>query len=270
MKLLTIILTSLLGCAAWGADATPTASPEVINEFRWSWTDIEFTKWPWTGGLGDQGQSIGVEWHDKGPVSQTFRTLGSAAVSRITSTHYAIVGRLKYTNVSAGSYLEMLSYFAPEKEGGAEGWYFSRTLADAGPMAKLEGTDEGRDFILPFDASGTKTKLVRIVLNLHLGGPGAVELSDVKLVQYPDAPLPAAQAQSPVADVKIQTPLTLTQVGDLVDKQNKDALRSIWFCLGVAATGLFLLVGGGIIFVSRRWSRRRHERELRRIASLDS
>ena len=178
----------------------PTTAQEVVTEFHWGGADLEpfANKWPWTGGMGGnvQDPSLGVEWHDKGPVSQTLRTLGSDIVSHVTSAHYAIVGRLKYTNVSAGSYLEMLSYFAPEKEGGPEGWYYSRTLADAGPMAKLEGTDEGRDFLLPFDSIGAKTKLVRLVLNLHLGGPGGVELSDVKLVQYPDAPTPPA-AQTP-------------------------------------------------------------------------
>jgi hypothetical protein len=111
------------------------------------------------------------------------------------------VGKLKYTNVTAGSYLEMWSYFAPEQPGGPEGAYFSRTLADAGPMAKLEGTDDGRDFSLPFDATGAKTKLIRLVLNIHFGGPGWIELRQAKLVQYPDAAIsPTPQGAVPAAN----------------------------------------------------------------------
>ena len=200
MKLYLVGIVFLINSHILQAQVKPPSSPEVIREFHWGGADLEpfENKWPWTGGQGGtpQDPSIAVEWHDKGPVSQTLRTLGSDIVSHVTSAHYAIVGKLKYTNVSAGSYLEMLSYFAPDKEGGPEQMYFSRTLGDSGPMAKLEGTDEGRDFLLPFDATGAKTKLVRLVLNLHLTGPGGVELSDVKLVQYPEGTLQTAERPS--------------------------------------------------------------------------
>ena len=42
------------------------------------------------------------------------------------------------------------------------------------------------------------------------------------------------------------------------------------FLLGVTTTGLALLATTALLFLSRRWQHRRHERELRRIASLDS
>jgi biopolymer transport protein ExbD len=145
-----------------------------------------------------QGTSLTVVYNGTGPLQSTLRTIGPAIVSRITTKHYAIIGKLKYSNVATGSYLEMWSYFAPEQPGGPEGAYFSRTLADAGPMAKLEGTDDGRDFTLPFDATGAKTPLVRLVMNVHLGGSGRLEFNDVKLVQYPDA-ASAAAGQAPAS-----------------------------------------------------------------------
>jgi hypothetical protein len=134
-------------------------------------------------------------------------------------------------------------------------------------MAKMEGTDDGRDFALPFDATDAKTKLVRLVMNLHLAGPGSVTLSDVKLVQYPDASTPASQPPATLSSSQTaHTPVQVTTV----PATPSGGINWKSFLLGVAATGVSLLFGGGIIFISRRWQRRRHERELRRIASLDS
>jgi hypothetical protein len=89
--------------------------------------------------------------------------------------------------VAAGSFLELENWFAPEKPGGPELYYYSRTLAEAGPLSKIEGSDDGHDFALPFDSTGAKTPLVRLVMKLHLAGPGRVAFSNVRLVQYPDA-----------------------------------------------------------------------------------
>jgi len=181
--------------------------------------------------------------------------------ARVVTHHFAIVGEVKYEKVTPGGYLEMWSHFASPAPGYPEEAYFTRTLADSGPMGRLDGTSDWREFCLPFDATGTKSKLARLEMNLHLTGPGTVHLRNMRLVQYPDGPLPATSAPSL---------LTLDQVSVQIDQERISALRSIWFCLGIATTALTLLAGGGIIFISRRWNRRRHERELRRIASLDS
>jgi len=417
MKFIIIAMALLIAGSASPAQTTPATAPETITEFHWDGADIEpfVNKFSWTGSLRGtyQHPSMAVEWHDKGPVSQMLRTLGSDIVSHVTSTHYAIIGRLKYTNVSSGSYLEMLSYFAPDKEGGPEQMYFSKTLADSGPMAKLEGTDEGRDFLLPFDATAAKTKLVqypdapvvtsqvaspsgeqvimeftqenasqgvaptdgelsglgissspmplwdikdpkiaathyavvgeiryedvskgelqmwsrfapedpgglasdfytrteaeegplgrlkgssdwrpfwlpfdsskiktrltRIGLSLSLADQGKVYVRNVKLVQYPNGIFPVSLAPSgripppqlPSGDSAFQEQNPSAQVPVVAPKESA-GIDWKSFVLGVAATGVSLLACGGIIFISRRWNRRRHERELRRIASLDS
>jgi hypothetical protein len=439
MKFRIIAITLLASCGILKAQAPPMTTPEVISEFNWNEADIEpFRQWPLTGGLlNSVGSGFRLGYHGNSPVSLNLRTMGSAIASRITFKHYAILGKVKYSHIPAGSYLEMLSYFDPDKVGGQEQMYFSRTLADSGPMAKLEGTDDGRDFLLPFDATDAKTKLARIVLNLYLTGQGTVDLSDVKLVQYPDA-LPASDQSSSSSEEEVITelsqknaftgvtqdngepnvlqifksrPLPLWEIKDPKITANHYAIvgeiryqnvsngeltmstefapedpggsstwfytrteadqgpfarlkgtsdwRPFWlpfdsskiknktrlkrlmislgladegtvyvrnvklmqyptetfppllapngtipppqlpsgepafqeqnpsaqvpvesprttgidwksFLLGIAATGASLFVGGGIIFISRRWNRRRHERELRRIASLDS
>jgi hypothetical protein len=126
-----------------------------------------------------------------GAGTYTLRVLGPEVVSWITSRHYAIVGHLTYRNVASGSFLELENWFAPQQTGTPDLFYYSRTLGDAGPMAKIEGSDD-RDFALPFDATGTKTSLTRLVLKLHAMGPGNFDISNVRLVQYPKPPAPVA------------------------------------------------------------------------------
>lgn len=191
MKPLIIALALLAGCYALKAEPLPEAAPKVIIEFNWNAADIApFTrKWPLTGGLlFPLGSGFTIGYHGADPISINLRTVGAAVASQITSRHYAILGKLKTTDIPTGSYLEMVSYFAPAKAGDPEGIYFSRTLSDSGPSARLESSNEGRDFLLPFEATDSQAKLTRLVLNLYLAGPGGVELSDVKLVQYPEAP----------------------------------------------------------------------------------
>jgi putative Mn2+ efflux pump MntP len=54
--------------------------------------------------------------------------------------------------------------------------------------------------------------------------------------------------------------------------EQKKTTRIDWksFLLGVAATILTIALGASFSFLSRHLKKRRHERELRRIASLDS
>jgi len=287
--------------------------------------------------------------------------LNSDGSEKIVTHHYAITGEVRYENTAPGGYLEMWSYFASPAPGYPEGSYFSRTLADGGPMGKIEGTSGWRAFWLQFDSSGTTTKLESLVVNLHLTGPGTVHLRNMKLMQYPDAPnpalvhVPAAPVSTPARTILViagnadataltysldgtsypdlgtvedalktrhasnpetelviradeRTPYEVLQsavqmganagipkvsveavrspataaasspaakpqtlvLGKIVDDEQARALKTIWFCLGIATTALTLLVITSLIFLSRFWQRRHHERELRRIASLDS
>ena len=82
----------------------------------------------------------------------------------ITTHHYALVGEVSSEKVSPGSYLEMWSHFESKAPGYPQGAYFSRALADSGPMGKLDGTSAWRPFWLPFDATGTTSKLTGLEL----------------------------------------------------------------------------------------------------------
>jgi hypothetical protein len=183
-----------------------------------------------TGSFLNQSEWVSflkVQHHESSPAQITLRTLGPAIVSRITSTHYAIVGTVKYEGVAPNSYLEMWSYFAPAEPGGAEAGFFSRTLADSGPMAKMEGTDDGHEFVLPFDATGASGKLTRLEFNIHLAGSGSVEFNNVRLVQNSDGT--QVRSQPPVTTgtlINVPAPAPPAKIDQLVINVSVDTNRN--------------------------------------------
>jgi hypothetical protein len=169
----------------------------------------------------------------------------------------------------------MWSRFAPEDPGGLPNDFYTRTEADQGPFERLKGSSDWRLFWLPFDSSKIKTRLTRIGFSIRLADEGNVYVRNVKLVQYPSGTFPTLLAPSgtiPPPYLPSGYPAFQEQTpSSQVPVEPKRTFGIDWksFLLGVVATGMFLLAGGGIIFISRRWQRRRHERELRRIASMD-
>jgi hypothetical protein len=93
---------------------------------------------------------------------------------QIAAPRYKLTGKVRYDNVEGIGYLEMWNYFP----GG--GQYFSRTLAEQGPMMKLHGTSGWRTFVLPFDATGSPPP-TRLVVNVVLQGRGTVYLGPMEL-----------------------------------------------------------------------------------------
>jgi len=93
----------------------------------------------------------------------------------IKGPRYAVTGQVRYEGVEGAGYLEMWSHFPNG------GHYFTRTLADAGPMMKLQGSSGWRQFTLPFDATGAPPP-TRLVVNLVLPGRGVVYLGPLQLV----------------------------------------------------------------------------------------
>jgi biopolymer transport protein ExbD len=191
MKFLTLALFLVASPLLFAQTPPPAATdaPAVLTDFNWSRADVaSFTAPPFSGGqIFPLGAGFTLGYHASEPVSVTLRTVGSLTAAKITTGHYAITGKIKFHDLPAGSYLEMVSTFAPEKPGDPEGIFYSRTLADSGPSAKLTGTSDGREFLLAADSADPTKKPVRLALNIYLTGEAQIEMSDVKLVQYPDA-----------------------------------------------------------------------------------
>jgi len=181
-----------------------------------------------------------------GPADISLWHIGQKEMDHLHGDHFAIIGEVSYEGVSpygisSPPYLEMYCGYASSK--GTKDDYV-RTLADGGPMGRLDYTSDWREFWVPaIDPDGYK--VYHISFGLHLPGRGTVSIRNVKVVQYSDAPVSTTSLP----------PYTLDW-------------RS--FLFGVSSTGLMLLVFTGMIFISHRMNKRRHERELRQIASLDS
>jgi len=99
----------------------------------------------------------------------------------ITKPHYVLSGQVRYEAVEGKAYLEMWSHFA---DGSA---FFTRTLAQSGPLQAVSGTSGWRPVRLYFDASGAKAAATKLVLNVVLPGKGTVYLSPFKLTQQDTA-----------------------------------------------------------------------------------
>ena len=56
-------------------------------------------------------------------------------------------GKVKYAGVGGEGFLEIWNHF-PEPKKGA---YFSRSMAETGPMGKLRGDSPWKEFVLPFN-----------------------------------------------------------------------------------------------------------------------
>ncbi len=119
--------------------------------------------------------------------SKTF-TLLAIQGPRITSSQYAVTGRVRCEGVQGKGYLEMWNYF---KDGSH---YFTRTMAQTGLMQGLEGSCRWRPFSLPFRATGRMGRPESLVVNVVLPGRGTVYLSSLRLVQYADNENPLAVA----------------------------------------------------------------------------
>ena len=94
---------------------------------------------------GSSGHPLRIE--NSGPKSSSATVL-TIDQPQLTGPRYMLRGQVRYDDVEGIGYLEMWSLFP----GG--GQYFSRTLAEQGPMMKLSGTSGWRAFVLPFDATG--------------------------------------------------------------------------------------------------------------------
>jgi hypothetical protein len=170
-------LAMLCGVAAASAAVAQERLPLVVN---WSeWRDQGRLK---AGEVlaGEEGQPERLRI-EKTTEGEELIPLLDIEQPNVQGRSYLLKGRVKYSLVAAGTgtsdagYLEMWNHFP---DGGA---YFTRTLGASGPMAKFVGTSDWRDVALPFDKADAPSP-AKLVVNLHLPGPGTVELGPLELI----------------------------------------------------------------------------------------
>lgn len=131
---------------------------------------------------GDPGDILRLSHSGPGPVTLKILTLEKPP---ITKFRYAIVGKVKYQTVQGKGFLEMWSHFPDGSR------YFSRTLAEVGPMGAISGDSSWRDLVLPFFSRPGVPPPSRIELNLILPDSGTVYLSPLNLYQYEESENPS-------------------------------------------------------------------------------
>lgn len=112
----------------------------------------------------------------------------------ITRPVYAIKGMIRYENVEGDGYLQLDSYFT------GKGSFFTKSIADSGPLQTISGSRDWRPFILPFyansgDQAGNEIITPeKLTLSIFLPGSGTVYLQNVELYQYANGEDPLAGA----------------------------------------------------------------------------
>lgn len=152
------------------------SAERIVQEISWSSLKAEGRLASGTilpAGGGAAFESLRVTNPDGAP-----RAIPLFEIARpgVKTPRYLLRGDVRGEGVEGQAYLEMWSFFA----GG--GRYFSRTLAEAGPMASLHGSFAFRPFLLPFTAEPGMT-LEKVAVNVALPGRGTVVLGPLRLVE---------------------------------------------------------------------------------------
>ena len=156
--------------------AAPLSAEKVVRKISWSALKAEgrlVTGEVVPAGGGSAFESLRVMNPDGAP-----RTIPLFAIDEpgVKAPRYLLRGEVRGEGIEGQGYLEMWSFFA----GG--GRYFSRTLAQVGPMASLSGTFHFRPFILPFTAEPGMSP-EKLAVNVALPGRGTVILGELSLVE---------------------------------------------------------------------------------------
>jgi hypothetical protein len=204
------------------------------------------------------------------------RHLWSINYPPVTEGSFAVVGEIRTQDVGDG-FLEASSAWTPVGEPDRFTVISTvRTEQSPGPFGRLAGTTSWKAFWLPCgpfaidpQLAGAPVKLKSLEIDLRLAGTpnAAVYLRNVKLVQCPGGfPKSWTPTGAILPEPQVQYP---SPPASLSPSKNSSAMNWKSFILGIVATILTLAAVGSISFWVRRLKKRRHERELRRIASLD-
>lgn len=168
----TVIATLVMALVSSAA----MAQEKLVAEYSWqALADAGKLKTGAVVTLPDKSIALKIENTGTEPLVATVLVIEEP---KITSDFYKLSGDVRYENVEGDGFLEMWNYF------GDGGQYFSRTLGETGPMGKLRGTSDWRPFILPFNATGAKSRPTKLVFNVQLPSKGVVYLrSPLKLTE---------------------------------------------------------------------------------------
>lgn len=241
MRLFLMLLTNLLLLACAGASR---ADDERI-ELRWAMPQAKGDPHI-KSAEGPSGEpAIQVRASDETGCRSTVMVTWDPPVS---SHQYVVRGKVKYEGVVGDGYLELLNNF------GDKGEFFTRTLAAAGPMGKITGTSDWRDFELPFTSEpGMRPK--QLTLRVVLTGVGTVTVTQPKLSNVKTSSPWWTESQSGWLGGVLGTLLGILGgfIGYTSSKPRLTPLlpRVAW--AGLAFSGALLIAGGISLIVGQPW-----------------
>jgi len=259
--LLTLMLGLTLSCAH-AEDATTVMELPWDSPYAVKVPDSEITH-------PDQGPAVltvpivfSPKYLNTYPVFKA--TLFRIPDPKVASNVYTLTGEVAYQNLDGRSNLYLAASYLES------GVSIMGTGDQAGLAASFNGTSDFRPFAITFTGHPASDKLQQLEVNVSLTGqplplgakagdlPESVSLRNLKLVEYPapPPPPPAPIAEAPAAPV----PATPAPSPGL-------DWPSFW--IGVTACVLVLLALAQVLLLVRRVKQTRHDKEMRRIASLD-
>ncbi len=121
----------------------------------------------------DRWQALRVSNADSTPTGFPLVVLDGLSPTMNT---FAVEGQVKYWNVEGDAHLEMWTILP---DGGR---FFSRTVAEDGPLQKISGSSDWRAFSLPFNVSGQLPEHVKLEIRVFMPGAGIIDISPLRIV----------------------------------------------------------------------------------------
>jgi hypothetical protein len=168
---------------------------------------------------------------------------------------FALEGTVSYHNLPDNSVLQMTACSLCRT-------VTVQTSEDAGPQKRLSGTSEPRPFVIPYAGLPGEGNILQLELSVFVAGhpvadpatnsqAPSITLSNLRLVSFPD-PTPEDLGLASSGSV----------AGGTLDWKS--------FFVGVTTAAVLSLATAQAVLLARRLKKLRSERELRRIASLDT
>jgi hypothetical protein len=169
---------------------------------------------------------------------------------------FQIDATIRYEDVAAGAYLEMWTVLADGSR------FFTRTLAETGPMAMMTGSSGERLISMPFELGEDGPVPERLEINLVTAGSGRFWISPLFVIPADESPATSA------------TPTSQAAPTTSASSEVTAAAGSAGSVDGASGPGWWAPVGGlvaaGAALALVMFARRRANREQRRMEAIDS
>jgi hypothetical protein len=219
-------------------------------------------------------ESSVIDWTSIEPLSgvvendELFLEVGAAGVlplivldePGVTPPRFSLQGTIRYEGVEGIAYLEMWTAL----EDGSR--YFSRTLADSGPVGRITGTSGERQFVLPFELGEGGPTPASLEVNIVTEGAGLIWIGPITVVTEHTST--ASATDTTVAQANMTTEANATAAPAATTTTSPPAGGAAgswtWWALGLGGAAL---AGVGV-----RWQsiRSRRADEHRRMDAMDS